>query len=275
MFWSVLFWSSLFGWSSTSTTSSVSDFEYNWYAFWSDNFRLVNLPDFQSANSIFFDSFDIALSHWGWLNGYKIKPKKLLVKWVLTASSSSELEDLIDNMKYALLQDQETLTYTKPNWVVINTTASCTSLRVLRENYHITFVPVEIEFTILDPFLYGVEVNEVTDSWNTSDFSGTISVTKWNYEAYPIFYITYNSATSCTSLSVTLNWQTITIADTFSNGDLIMINSKTKEVTINSVDGQDYTGEFPSLPLGDTTYSVDSDWTFNIDLLIQRYDTYV
>lgn len=276
MFWSGLLWTFLFGsWSTTLIPSSVAAFEYNGYEFGNTTFRLTNLPDFESANSILFDTYDIALSHgWG-LNWYYIKPKRLLIEWVLTAASSSELETVIDAMKYALLQNEQTLTYTKPNNVVVQGTASCTRLAVNRKPYHITFVPVSIELTVLDGFLYDTEVNEVTDSGNTSNFSWTISVTGWNYEVRPIFVFTYNSATSCTSLSLTCNWETITVSDTFSNGDIIIIDSKNKDVTINSVSWQDYTWEFPSLPLGDTSYSVTSDGTFNISLVVQRYNTYV
>ena len=276
MFWLGLFGSFLFGSGSTTlSASSTASFEYNGYEFWNTIFRLANLPDFESAESILFETYDIALANGGGMNGYKMKPKRLRVEGVITADSASELEDAIDQLKYAVLQNQKTLTYTKQNGVVVQAVASCTNLSVLRKPYHITFCPVNIEFTILDPFLYWTTVNETTDYWNTADFSGTCSVLEGNYEAYPIAYITYNSATSCTTLSFTLNGQTITLTDTFIAGDLIIIDSKTKEVSKNSVAWQDYTGEFATLPLGDTAYSVDSDGTFNIDLVIQRYDTYV
>lgn len=276
MFGAWLFWSFLFGsWSTTLLSSSVADFEYNWYEFWNDTFRLTNLPDFEGANSILFDTYDTALAHgWG-LNWYYIKPKRLTIEGVLTCSTSGELETAIDALKYAILQNQQTLTYTKPNWVVLQTIASCTEIDIQRKPYHITFVPVSLQFTILDPFLYETEVNETTDTANTSNFTGTVSVTGWNYEVFPKIILTYNSASSCTTLSFTMNWSTITVSDTFTAGDIIIIDSKEKEVTINSVAWQDYTGEFATLPLWDTGYSVTSNGTFNLDLVVQRYNTYV
>lgn len=276
MFWLGLFWTSLF-WtgSSTLTSASYSSFEYNWYVFWNTVFRLTNIPDFHSAGNILFETYDIALANGGGFDGYKIKPKRLIVEGVLTADSASDLESAIDQMKYTLLQSQKTLTYTKQNGVVLQTIASCTNITIKRLPYHITYVPVSIEFTILSPFLYGVNVTEVTNYGNTSNFSGTCTVIKWDYEAYPVCYITYNSASSCTSLSLDIGGAEITINKTFSNGDIIIIDSKNKLVTVNSVSGQDYEGEFQTLPLGDVPYSVTSDGTFNIDLVIQRYDTYV
>lgn len=272
LFWSTLFWSG----STTLSVSSTAAFEYNWYAFGTSTFVLKNIPNFQSATNILYDTYNVALAHWGWANWYYIKPKRLVVEWTLHASSASELEDAVDSLKYAMLQNWKILTYTKPNWVILNATASCTNLDVKRSKYHITYVPVSIEFTILDPFLYDTEVNETSNAGNTSSpFTGTVSVLGCNYEVYPIVYLTYNSATSCTSLSFTMNWSTITVTDTFSAWDIIIIDSKEKDVTINSVSWQDYTGEFPILPLWDTSYSVTSDGTFNLDLIIQWYNTYV
>ena len=173
MFWAWTFGSFLFGsWSTTLLSSSVADFEYNWYEFGNDTFRLTNLPDFEWANSILFDTYDTALAHWWWLNWYYIKPKRLTIEGVLTCSSSGELETAIDALKYAILQNQQTLTYTKPNSVVLQATASCTKVDIQRKPYHITFVPVSLEFTVLDPFLYETEVNEATDTANTSNFTG-------------------------------------------------------------------------------------------------------
>lgn len=276
MFWLWRFWTFLFGSGAPTTDStSTANFEYNGYIFWSSYFRLTGQPDIESAGSILFETYDIALSNGGGDNGYRMKPKKFIIEWSIVAESASDLEDKIDELKYAMLQSQKKFTYIKKNGVVVEAIASCTRLDVNRKPYHITFVPVQIEFTVLDPFFYGAISNEHTDYGNIIDFFGTVTNDKGHYETLPKAFITYNSASSCTSLSFTLNGQTIIINHAFTNGDIIVIDSKNKEVTINSVEGQDYLGEFATLPLWEISYSVDSNWTFNIDLVIQWKYAYV
>ncbi len=204
-----------------------------------------------------------------------MKPKKLVIQWTLLAQSASELEAIIDWLKYAVLQKQKELVYTKRDWMRLTTIATCTSMTFERQAHNITFLPVNIEFTILEPFFYSTIVNELTDYWNTWAITWTVSVVTWQYEIEPQIYITYNSATTVSSLSFELNWSEITINKTITTGDLIIIDCKEKDVYINSVWWQDYNWQFPTLPLWDTTYTLTSNGTYNIDLLIQWKNAYV
>lgn len=271
LFWKLIFWTWLSWW----VYWSWIDFWYNWYSFNSDNFRLRNIPNIDDASSIMLDQYNIALSHWWWFNGYYMKPKKLMIQWTLLAQSASELEAVIDWLKYAVLQKQKELVYTKRDWMRLTTTATCTNMSFERQAHNITFLPVNIEFTILEPFFYSTTVNELTDYWNTGAITWTVSVVTWQYEIEPQIYITYNSATTVTSLTFDLNWSEITINKTITTGDLIIIDCKEKDVLINSVWWQDYNWQFPTLPLWDTTYTLTSNWTYNIDLLIQWKNAYV
>ena len=279
MFWTSLFWTSLF-WTGPTSLYTVTpyDFEYNWYEFWwtSTKFKLENIPNFEEANAIQIQTYDRALNNWAWMNWYYIKPKVLKILWTLYADTASELEDRIDELKYYVLQKQKTLRRTKPNWVVVEWTASCSKFEPNRQPYHITFMPVMIEFIVLDWFLYDTTVNEYSSFANTADFTWTLTVSWWNYEVEPILYFTFNSATSVTSLSITINNQTMTFNKTFSAWDMLIVDCINTNVTYNSVSWQNYLWEFFVLPVWWSVYDVSVTWSaFNIDLAVQWYNTYV
>lgn len=265
----------LFGRGSAITLlNTLPNFGYNWYDFQSPNFRLANVPNIDNPN-IQMDSFDKALNHGGWFNGLYYKTKTITVQGTIIASDEADLEDQIDNLKNRVLQPEKILTYRKRNDIVISAIAYCTWLDIQRQHYHITFCPVTLTFSVLDPFLYDTTLNEDARTINTATANWTVTVLAWNVDVQPRIILNFVSASGTNSISYTMNGQTIIINKTISAWDIIIIDCGNKDVTINSVWGQNYLGEFPSIPLWLNNYSIAVNGTYSASLTHQRYNTYV
>lgn len=260
-----------------STVSIPNLLQYWDYNFWNNIFRVISLTDLDDLGTLNFNTWDIAMWHWEWLSSYYFKRKDITVKWVLSADTVSELENRINALKANVLQSWQQLKFLRRSWQLVQTTASCTSLRFDRQYYHITFVPVEIVFTTLEPFFYSVATNEVNRIDQTSNLSTTINVNTGNYEAEPQILINFESTgiTSVTSVEVDIAGTAITISETISNSDQIIIDCKEKEVTINGTGWVDYTGTFPTLPQGTSSFDVTINGTREVDIYVIRPDTYV
>ena len=265
----------LFGRGSAITlTNTLPNFGYNGFDFQTQQFRLTNVPNIDNPN-IQLDRFDRALNHgWGF-NGSYFKEKTITIEGTVMGINESDLEDQIDALKNKILQHGKILTYRKRNGIVLSAIAYCSNLNIPRLPYHITFCPVTITFTILDPFLYDISLNEETRALNTATATGTVTISAWNVDVQPRIILNFVTASGTNSISYTMNGQTITINKTISAWDIVIIDCWFKDVTINSVWWQDYIGEFPSIPVGQNNYSVSINGTYSASLTHQRYNTYV
>lgn len=104
---------------------------------------------------------------------------------------------------------------------------------------HATYADGTITFTCPQPFRYG-ELQEV-------DFSTLESaVLQTNYTVEPTLYLIVNGSASM--LEVNVNGESLTLDMNVSNGDVIVINSETRTVTVNNkLVVLELSGTFPTL----------------------------
>lgn len=125
-------------------------------------------------------------------------------------------------------------------------------------------------------FLASTPIATATDrvtlfNFNTTNPSATASFTvDGSYLAEPYITATINSVTGATSQSVSIfnasTNQGITITDTFTNGDIIEIDSQELVVTLNG-GAIDFEGLFPTFPPGAQTVGyTDTFSTRNVDI---------
>lgn len=248
---------------------------YNNYSLDSDNVRLSNLPDIFSNTNIQMNTYKTAYTNWEGFDSYFLQNKKIVIDCVLTTDWWPEdFEQLISSLKGSLLQYGKQFKWTRRDWVVLTTTAYCSDLSFNWKSHNLTFVEASLEFTILDPFFYREDSSEALEAWVTADYQGTVQYTWGEYEAEPVISFTFNSATSVDEVKFTMNGATITVNESISADDVLLIDCKNKDISLNSDKWKDYVWVFPTIPLGEIPYDVEINGTYNVDVAITRNNTY-
>lgn len=264
-----------FNWPAQGSELFTDTLQYNSYNFPNTNFRLTKISGLDGAESIKLNAFDIAQGNGEWFSSLWIKRKQITVEGVIKAYTVEDLETAIISLKAKMLKGNKTLKYNMSDGTTLVTTASCTSIEVKREYYHITFVPVTLVFTVLDPFFYSQVTQEASYLTKSANFSAIVVNSGGSFTAEPMIYFYFwTGLGGIDQVAVTIWDTTITVNETIVDGDVLLIDGKNKEVKINDVWGKDYNGTFPSLDIWSNALSISVNATWNADIYVTRYDTY-
>lgn len=257
------------------TTAFTGRMKYGDYTFPNTAFRLIDVSGIEESGDMAIDEFDIANTHWVGLRNYFFKRKTITIRWVLKAESKWDLQTEIDTLLTAISQEEQTLRFTRDDWVVLTAPAYAT-WRIDRQRYNITFVPVEITFIVMRPFMISSVRNETSFTGQSANFTSNVINTWGTYEAQPLVNVTFlTGLSSVTQVVVTLWSNTITVNESISDSDILEIDSENQDVKINDVGGKDYTGNFPVLERWNNSFEVSINWTWSADIYVQWNDTYV
>lgn len=104
-----------------------------------------------------------------------------------------------------------------------------------------------------DPIGYETSETELLDVNTTASTANFSQVVEGSYTIQPTFTVTINDLTDGTAKLVTVRnsktGQGISVTRDWSDGDILYINSATKEITVNG-DPVDFTGLFPTFSTG-------------------------
>ena len=134
-------------------------------------------------------------------------------------------------------------------------------------------VPFSFDFRIINEFQKEIITQSQTLTSQTAGFTEEI-VNRWSAKSFPSITILLNSATTVTSISIVMWDNTITVLDTYSASDVIVIDGVNKTVKINSVE-VDYTWTFPVLEVWVNSYTITLDWTYNFDLTATYFNNFI
>lgn len=265
-----------FNWPAQGSEPFTDTLQYNSYNFPNTNFRLTKISGLDGTENIKLNAFDIAQGNGEGFSSYLLKRKPITVEWVIKADTVAGLEDAIIALKAKMLKGNKTLKYNMEDGTTLVTTASCTSIAIPRDYYHLTFVPVTLTFTVLDPFFYSQTTQEASYLNKSANFSAIVVNSGWSFEAEPMIYFYFwTGIAGIWQVSVTIWDTTITVNEAIGDGDVLLIDGKNKEVKINDVGGKDYEWTFPVLDIGANALSISTDDpTWNADIYVTRYDTY-
>lgn len=220
----------------------------------SGNYSIKNI---QHETATPRDLFMYELSREGGANliNAEWKPKNIIITGIITGETMSALETNIDTFKKVLSTRNANLdiSYETGTRRYI---ATAKVIQIERDYYNLTYAPFSVEFVI--PTGAGLDI--VSTSFSTVSISAhtlenvpiTIGGTKeprFNIE------IDFDLASSVSSVSVFLNGDKITIDETISAGQTLIIDTENKVVTIDGV-AKNYTGIFPRLTLGENYYKI-------------------
>lgn len=231
--------------------------------------RVSNTDD---ADSVDMDIYSNPLDDWQTLSSYYVRGKTITIAGSIRKDNAEDLNNEIDTMKSHLFVPWKKLSI-KVNGEVRETTAYCSWVTFDRQHYNITYVRYSVNFTLTS------EVRETKkyEATTVASVSSTLVeelINYWKFKAKPVIIFTMNSATSVTSLAITLWWSTITLSETLATNDIVEINREDQTVTING-DPVDYTWVIPTLEQWRNSYTVTLNGTYNYDVTIKYKKTFI
>lgn len=200
-------------------------------------------------------AYDLTRERGAILVNSEYQTKKIVLEGIIKGTSADDLESNIDTFK-ALIAEQERNLDIQYASGTRRYVATAVQTVILRDFYHLNYAPFTIEFLIAS----GAGKDTVSSSYQTY----SIEVASLESASFIVggtlvppctIELTFNSATSVSQVSVTINGDRITAEEAISATDELVINTLTKKVTLNGAE-KDYVGRFPKLVIGTNTYTV-------------------
>jgi len=262
--------------STPATQSFVGILQYNGYSMPNQNITITGLWWIYSSGALMKDVFDKANNHGEWLRNYFYKEKYIDIKWVITGDSASDVDNQINSLVSAISRENKVMKIVMNNGIILSGTAHTDWWSIERKAYNITFCEFEFRLVCLNPFLTSTLPEDVAFTAKTATFTDTVQYPIWTYKAQPTITIAFSTwLGSPTSVAVKIGDNTITLAQAISDWDIVIVNSLTQDVSYNWTGGQNYSGVFPELELGDNSLTVTIDSTRTADINVTWNNTYV
>jgi len=259
----------LWWWPLLSGSTTQDDFVFNGYSLNNGTTRKVRTSNHDDLWVIDLNLFNTPRNDWWWVLWHFYREKTIILWMTLSADSSILLNELVDDFKKNTRETEWFLEITI-NGEIRRVKASITGLNFNRKYYQINFIQdIEISFTTIEPFFYKKTEESVTYTWITADFNEEIT-NNWTVKTEWVFYLIFWTwIVSLTSVSI-LTWEdTITINETITDSDVLIVDSNNKIVTLNWVE-IDYDWVFLDLQVWYNPISFDfNGWsTVNCDITV-------
>ncbi len=208
-------------------------------------------------------------------SAYLLQKKTITVNGRIRAKDSKELHRIKDAMKRSFYVPNQRLERKRSDGKAMYTLAHLTGLQFESGREIINYQPYVATFLTLEPFWYGKKKHEEVFLGQGQEVQGTLVYDEGSYECLPLIYIDVKKASDTNTVSITIGGQTITLNEPIQSGDTIIIDGKTRDVSLNGNGGRDYVGTFPTLRLGENPFSLTANGTRTADIYMQWEDTYV
>lgn len=142
-----------------------------------------------------------------------------------------------------------------------------------RESYDVNHADYTLTFRAEKPFR-SEKKRESELFENVSDEINEWIYNEWSEYSNPIINIVVNSASWTDEVNITIWENTITIAETLNEWDIIDINTDEKIVLLNT-QSIDFSWKFPRLEAWWNIFTVDANWTFNFDVSVLYSKNYL
>lgn len=208
----------------------------------------------ENADSVEVNIFDLARQRGGFLLNKEYKQKKITISGTILGSDSASLEANIDDLKELLGRQSRNLdiAYSSGTRRYI---ATCVSIKVDRDFFHLTYAPYEAEFIV--PAGVGYDnVSTVSTLTGITDLVSVSSITILG-TAQPKMRTTFTitAESGITEMSLLCNGDKMTVTESFNAGDIIIFDEATLKVTINGLE-HDFVGIFPRFITGLNIYEI-------------------
>jgi len=223
--------------------------------------------ELQNETLSFQDGFVTMADFW--------RSRTVVIGGTIDATSTGHLGDLLDTLKQNLSGVNKNLDVDYGSGTR-RYKATMSRLEAPEDFYNITHLPYTAEFTC-QPFGYATSPT----NFSSNDITGaseTDSVTiDGTYPAQPVITIEFTASSGASAVSFTNNEtaETITIEETFSTDDVLVINTENHKVTLEGTQ-VDFDGPMIAFELGSNSFTLDIDSTSHtVDLDIDFTATFL
>lgn len=245
------------------TAADYADIQFEGFILQSDNV-ISNIILDSSTPARELTKFSIPRKDGLGIIGDYFKERKIKITGYIKYDTGTDLENGIDNMK-KLLMIREGNLYRKVNGQIRVVKATLTNpdqMFARREAYHVSFCPFDLEFTSVEPMWHSLDYYAVENLGITNLIYSNILTNDGTYKTDPVLTIDITAATAITAIQFTnnQNGDTIEVVRAFTAGELLVIDSENKSVTVNGAE-VDYNGEFPQIECDSNSYTITSTGT--------------
>ena len=199
---------------------------------------------------------------WEILNSAFFRGRNITIEWFLVVENNIDLDDLIDDFKLKLSPKNKLLKW-KVNWITRQILATMENIQFWAKNCII--IPYTITFKSQESF-WSNEIQQSLPIWIVSSSPRTEQVNNNWQSSFPYILLGFSTwLSSVTSINIISNWIWITINESISDNDILIIDWREKCVKLNDVE-IDFDGIFPILENGSNTLIFTINWTFSVDI---------
>jgi len=255
MFWAYTYNSIPFNVWPTPLGELVSDFySFDWYGLCNSKIKVLK-SDVKDIPTVDLQTYNAPrVDWWGILAKFYDKKEINLTLWI-KATSYSDLLDTIDELKYRL---STTWGIFKMNYngVFRQLSATVTSLKFPRiKKNDFAVGDIEVVMESLEPHFYASasETNRIENIiWDTQN-----EITNnWTVKTYPVIYFLFKTGIAgLSTITFETWWYTISITETITDDDILIIDSENKIVTLNGTD-IDYVWPLPVFQVGTNSFEL-------------------
>lgn len=240
------------GYSEAPLVETQDDIVFDGYSLQNTSI-ITSTLDYDDQGTVELNSFNYPRDDGGGVLNKYYRGRTLTLKATVKASTASDFNDLIDEIKKNLKKTSGYLDI-RVNSEVRRIRATVTKTNFAREHYHITFCPLTVTFTVLEPFFYAYNAQSFAYTGKTATFSEEITH-RGTADADPVFYFIFGTGSTVTAITLTNpDTTTLVIANTFAINDILIIDAGNKIITKNGTE-IDYTGVFPSFTPGSNPFT--------------------
>lgn len=266
MLWNTIAWLPI-AWTLLSG-ASVSEWWiiFNWFNLL-DCWELATQWNYDDINWIQLDTYNAPRTDWGGKLWYYINWKSIVFDMIIKEDTEEELNSQIDLLKKKLAKE-DWLLEININWEYRVWTAYLTSLTFNRDFEKKTIQNnVQATFTLLN-HLYSSEWDAISQLWITSNSLAMDIDNNGTTECFFKTAIVFGAGNSwVTDISIVKDWYTLEVTNTFNDWDLLVIDWVNKEVLLNTV-AIDYNGAFKELETWSNPFTININWTVNVDITV-------
>lgn len=264
-------WLPIASWSALISLTQ-DDIVVNWLSLQNSSFisSQIDISNNQELNT-----YNLPIKDGKWFLSNFVRWKKIRFTLCIIWETRQDLIEKIDLLRKNIYRKNVNIDikidWVNPRRVVWN----CVSCPLVLKNYNITFFETEVEFESTSPFFFDIEEQSSSFSWITSSlYSNDIEIL-WTADTDPRFYLLFQSATSVTSIEISIWDYSVSLSQSISAWDYIYIDWETKKVYYNWTLIDYESSWFPVFEPWVNTIWVTCDWTFSYNLIILNKKNYV
>ena len=255
-----------------SSISLQADIVFDGYSLQNLNF-ITSTIDYDDLWKVELNSFNYPRTDGGGVISKYYRGRTITLKGIIKKDTSTDFNDFIDEVKKSL-RATEGLLEIMVNGEIRQIKATVTDLSYNRNHYNITFSPISVTFTAVEPFFYSKTLQSLSVLGKTATYTEEMQ-NDGGADSNPTVYFVFWAGTTVSAIKFTdPQSRQLTITTSLTNGDIIIIDSVDKVVTKNGTE-IDYTGAFPIFAPWSNTFIVTITGTALVDTTLTLPKNYL